>query len=92
MCLVSCWAKMLGQVDTFILEFEKVFDTPPHIRTGRAEIFFLSQDNRNLEWTYGMVPMVGCGFCLWLFLDFSNYLFTTETLSEDTVDGFKSKI
>ena len=45
MCLVSCWAKMLGQVDTFILDFEKVFDTPSHIWTGRAEIFFLSQDN-----------------------------------------------
>ena len=31
--VINDWAKFLdksGQVDTFILDFEKVFDTPPH--------------------------------------------------------------
>ena len=31
--VINDWAKILdnrGQVDTFILDFEKVFDTPPH--------------------------------------------------------------
>ena len=31
--VINDWAKILdtrGQVDTFILEFEKAFDTPPH--------------------------------------------------------------
>ena len=31
--VINDWAKMLdkgGQVDTFILDFEKAFDTPPH--------------------------------------------------------------
>ena len=31
--MIDDWAKILdnqGQVDTFILDFEKAFDTPPH--------------------------------------------------------------
>ena len=31
--MINDWAKILdnkGQVDTFILDFEKAFDTPPH--------------------------------------------------------------
>ena len=31
--IINDWAKILdnrGQVDTFILDFEKAFDTPPH--------------------------------------------------------------
>ena len=31
--VINDWAKILdnrGQVDTFILDFEKAFDTPPH--------------------------------------------------------------
>ena len=31
--MIVDWAKVLdnrGQVDTFILDFEKAFDTPPH--------------------------------------------------------------
>ena len=31
--VINDWAKILdnrGQVDTFILDFEKTFDTPPH--------------------------------------------------------------
>ena len=31
--VINDWAKLLanrGQVDTFILDFEKAFDTPPH--------------------------------------------------------------
>ena len=31
--MIDDWAKVLdnrGQVDTFILDFEKAFDTPPH--------------------------------------------------------------
>ena len=31
--VIDIWAKILdyqGQIDTFILDFEKAFDTPPH--------------------------------------------------------------
>ena len=35
--VINDWAKILdnkGQVDTFILDFEKAFDTPPHQTWG----------------------------------------------------------
>ena len=37
--VINDWAKILdnkGQVDTFILDFEKAFDTPPHMNSLRV--------------------------------------------------------
>ena len=40
--MIDDWAKILdnqGQVDTFILDFEKAFDTPPHekVQVGKDQ-------------------------------------------------------
>ena len=63
--LVNDWCKILdnqGQVDTFILDFEKAFDTPPHEllksklfsygiggKTLNGYMLFCATDNRELS-------------------------------------------
>ena len=40
--MINDWAKILdkkGQVDTFILDFEKAFDTPPHEVESEIRLF-----------------------------------------------------
>ena len=40
--MIDVWVKVLdnhGQVDTFIFDFEKVFDTPPH-ELRKSKLFF----------------------------------------------------
>ena len=46
------WAKILdkkGQVDTFILDFEKAFDTPPH-ELLKSKLFSYGIGGKTLEW------------------------------------------
>ena len=46
------WAKILdkkGQVDTFILDFEKAFDTPPH-ELLKSKLFSYGKGGKTLEW------------------------------------------
>ena len=38
-----------GQVDTFILDFEKAFDTPPHERL-KSKLFSYGIDGKTLKW------------------------------------------
>ena len=50
--LINDWAKILdkkGQVDTFILDFEKAFDTPPHELLKR-KLFSYGIGGKTLEW------------------------------------------
>ena len=64
--MINDWAKILdnkGQVDTFILDFEKAFDTPPHelLKSFPAGCVFaeystsklpISENNSKLRETY----------------------------------------
>ena len=46
------WAKILvsrGQVDTFILNFEKAFDTPPH-EPLKSKLFSYGINDKSLKW------------------------------------------
>ena len=51
--IINDWDKMLdngGQVDTFILGFEKVFDTPPH-QLLKSKLFDCGICGKTLKWT-----------------------------------------
>ena len=46
------WAKILdnrGQVETFILDFEKAFDTPPH-ELLKSKLFSYGIGGKTLKW------------------------------------------
>ena len=46
------WAKILdnqGQVDTFILDFEKAFDTPPH-ELLKSKLFSYGIGGKTMKW------------------------------------------
>ena len=48
----SDWAKILdkgGQVDTFILDFQKAFDTPPH-ELLKCKLYGLCIGGKTLKW------------------------------------------
>ena len=50
--VINDWAKILdkkGQVDTFILDFEKAFDTPPHELLLKKQIVQLWNRWNNTE-------------------------------------------
>ena len=50
--VINDWAKILdnrGQVDTFILDFEKAFDTPPH-ELLKSELFSYGIGGKTLKW------------------------------------------
>ena len=50
--VINDWAKILdntGQVDTFILDFEKVFDTPPH-ELLKSKLFSYGIGGKTLKW------------------------------------------
>ena len=50
--LINDWAKILdnrGQVDTFILDFEKAFDTPPH-ELLKSKLFSYGIGGKTLKW------------------------------------------
>ena len=50
--VINDWAKILdnrGQVDTFILDFEKAFDTPPH-ELLKSKLFSYGIDGKILKW------------------------------------------
>ena len=50
--VINDWAKILnkkGQVDTFILDFEKAFDTPPH-ELLKSKLFSYGIGRKTLEW------------------------------------------
>ena len=50
--VINVWAKILdnrGQVDTFILDFEKVFDTPPH-ELLKSKLFSYGIGGKTLKW------------------------------------------
>ena len=50
--VINDWAKILdnrGQVDTFVLDFEKAFDTPPH-ELLKSKLFSHGIDGKTLKW------------------------------------------
>ena len=50
--MINDWSKILdkkGQVDTFILDFEKAFDTPPH-ELLKSKLFSYGIGGKTLEW------------------------------------------
>ena len=50
--MINDWAKILdnkGQVDTFILDFEKAFDTPPH-ELLKSKLFSYGIGGKTLNW------------------------------------------
>ena len=50
--VINGWAKVLdnrGQVDTFILDFEKAFDTPPH-ELLKSKLFSYVIGGKTLKW------------------------------------------
>ena len=50
--VINDWAKILdkkGQVDTFILDFKKAFDTPPH-ELLKSKLFSYGIGGKTLEW------------------------------------------
>ena len=50
--MINDWAKILdkkGQVDTFILDFEKAFDTPPH-ELLKSKLFSYGIGGTTLNW------------------------------------------
>ena len=50
--MINDWAKILdkkGQVDTFILDFEKAFDTPPH-ELLKSKLFSYGIGGPTLNW------------------------------------------
>ena len=50
--VINDWAKILdngGQVDTFILDFEKAFDTPPH-ELLKSKLFGCGIGGKKLKW------------------------------------------
>ena len=50
--VINDWAKILdngGQVDTFILDFEKAFDTPPH-ELLKSKLFDCGIGGKTLKW------------------------------------------
>ena len=50
--VINDWAKILdnrGQVDTFILDFEKAFDTPPH-ELLKSKLFGYGIGGKTLKW------------------------------------------
>ena len=50
--MINDWAKILdnkGQVDTFILDFEKAFDTPPH-ELLKSKLFSYGIVGKTLKW------------------------------------------
>ena len=50
--VINDWAKILdnrGQVDTFILDFEKAFDTPPHALL-KSKFFSYGISGKTLKW------------------------------------------
>ena len=50
--VIDDWAKILdnqGQVDTFILDFEKAFDTPPH-ELLKSKFFSYGIDGKTIKW------------------------------------------
>ena len=50
--VINDWAKILdngGQVDTFILDFEKEFDTPPH-ELLKSKLFGCGIGRKTLKW------------------------------------------
>ena len=50
--VINDWSKILddgGQVDTFILDFEKAFDTPPH-ELRKCKLYGYGIDGKILKW------------------------------------------
>ena len=50
--LINDWVKILGnggQIDTFILDFEKAFDTPPHEQL-KSKLFGYDIGGKTLKW------------------------------------------
>ena len=50
--VINDWAKILDireQVDTFILDFEKAFDTPPH-ELLKSKLFSYGNVGKTLKW------------------------------------------
>ena len=50
--VINDWAELLdnrGQVDTFILDFEKAFDTPPH-ELLKSKLFSYGIGGKTLKW------------------------------------------
>ena len=56
--VINDWAKILdnkGQVDTFIMDFEKAFDTPPH-ELLKSKLFSYGIGGKTLKCPTGNCP------------------------------------
>ena len=61
--VINDWAKILdnrGQVDTFILDFEKAFDTPPQ-ELLKSKLLSYGIDGKTLKWIDSFL----CFSCKW---------------------------
>ena len=62
--VINDWAKILdnrGQVDTFILDFEKAFDTPPH-ELLKSKLFSYGIGGKTLKF-FSLLQTTSC--CKW---------------------------
>ena len=63
--VINDWAKILdngGQVDTFILDFEKAFDTPPH-ELLKSKLFGCGIGGKTLKWIFFSVLQTTASCC-----------------------------
>ena len=61
--VINDWAKILdngGQVDTFILDFKKAFDTPPH-EFLKSKLFGCGIGGKTLKWIDSFRSKIGLG-------------------------------
>ena len=47
--VINDWAKNTGEVNIFILDFEKAFDTPPH-ELLKSKLFSYRIGDKTLKW------------------------------------------
>ena len=65
--VINDWAKILdnrGQVDTFILDFEKAFDTPPH-ELLKSKLFGYGIGGKTLKWIDSFLCFRQQSCCKW---------------------------
>ena len=65
--VINDWAKILdnrGQVDTFILDFEKAFDTPPH-ELLKSKLFSYGIGGKTLKWIDSFLCFRTTSCCKW---------------------------
>ena len=62
-----------GQVDTFILDFEKAFDTPPH-ELLKSKLFSYGIGGNTLEWINAFYHLLNCILIIWPLWDYESLI------------------